>query len=212
MVRADRGARYGGLRRAAAGCGGGLRRAAAAAAGCGGLAASTRKRPFFLVGLIKLLKERPRAIPKKWNSKRASVLGLYLGWVSVHTKNHYVCCTERGGLEKAGSPDRHPPDPRTTTPRHSRAKISCPLLVLLSRQAQSSASSSRCSPCVLVSSRKPKGLHSSSLPAIGRCDLIDLAITSERDPVRKAKLMEIEKFGRKKNGARAGARHVSWES
>ena len=31
-------------------------------------------------------------------------------------------------------------------------------------------------------------------------------------PVRKAKFTEIEKFGRKKNGARAGARHVSWES
>ena len=30
--------------------------------------------------------------------------------------------------------------------------------------------------------------------------------------VRKAKFAEIEKFGRKKNGARAGARHVSWES
>ena len=42
LVRADRGARCGGLRRAAAGCGG-LRRAAA----------STRKRTFFLVDLIK---------------------------------------------------------------------------------------------------------------------------------------------------------------
>ena len=31
-------------------------------------------------------------------------------------------------------------------------------------------------------------------------------------PVRKAKFTEIEKFGRKKNGAQAGARHVSWES
>ena len=31
-------------------------------------------------------------------------------------------------------------------------------------------------------------------------------------PVRKAKFAEIEKFERKKNGARAGARHVSWES
>ena len=29
-------------------------------------------------------------------------------------------------------------------------------------------------------------------------------------PVRKAKFAEIEKFERKKNGARAGARHVSW--
>ena len=30
--------------------------------------------------------------------------------------------------------------------------------------------------------------------------------------MRKAKFTEIEKFGRKKNGARAGARHVSWGS
>ena len=31
-------------------------------------------------------------------------------------------------------------------------------------------------------------------------------------PVRKAKFAEIEKFERKKTGARAGARHVSWKS
>ena len=31
-------------------------------------------------------------------------------------------------------------------------------------------------------------------------------------PVRKAKSAEIEKFERKKTGARTGTRHVSWES
>ena len=74
--------------------------------------------------------------------------------VSIHTKIHHACCTGRD-LKKAGLADRHP-DPRTTPPRHSHGKSSCPLFVLLSRQAQFSASSSRCSPCVLVSSRNAR--------------------------------------------------------
>ena len=69
-------------------------------------------------------------------------------------KNHHVCCTGRD-LKTAGPPDRHP-NPRTTPSRHSHGKSSCPLFVLLSRQAQLSASSSRCSPCVLLSSRKAR--------------------------------------------------------
>ena len=75
-----------------------------------------------------------------------------LSRVSVHKKNHQVCCTGRD-LKKAGPSDRHP-DPRTIPSRHSHAKISCPLFVLISRQAQPSTSSRRCSPCALLSSRK----------------------------------------------------------
>ena len=67
-------------------------------------------------------------------------------------KSKHVCRTGKD-LKKAGPSDRHP-DLRTIPSRHSHAKISFPLFVLLSRQAQLSASSSRCSPCVLLSSRK----------------------------------------------------------
>ena len=139
--------------RAAAGCGG-LQRAAAA--GCGGLrraAASTRKRPLFLVGFIKTshLNNSPERSRRHEIPRVPPFSGSFS--VSVHTKNHHVCCTGRD-LKTAGPPDRHP-NPRTTPSRHSsHGKNSCPLFVLLSRQAQLSASSSRCSPCVLVSSRR----------------------------------------------------------
>ena len=58
-------------------------------------------------------------------------------------------------------------------------------------------------------------LHVSSRRLLRVCLLIGTS-TPRRPPrskpVRKAKFAVIEKFERKKTGARAGARHVSWES
>ena len=138
--------------RAAAGCGG-LRRAAA---GCGGLqraAASTRKRPLFLVGFITTTYITIPNDPGDMKF-RACLRSPALSRSPYTHKNHHVCCTGRD-LKTAGPPDRHP-NPRTIPSRHSHGKSSCPLFVLLSRQAQLSASSSRCSPCVLLSSRKAR--------------------------------------------------------
>ena len=85
---------------------------------------------------------------------RACCRSVALSRVSVHTIFDLVCCTGRA-LKEPGPPDRHP-HPRTTSSHHSHGKISCPLCDLPSRQAQLSASSGRCSPCVLVSSRKAR--------------------------------------------------------
>ena len=86
---------------------------------------------------------------------RACCRSVALSRVSVHTIFGLVfCCTGRA-LKEPGPPDRHP-DLRTTSTHHSHGKISCPLCDLPSRQAQLSASSGRCSPCVLVSSRKAR--------------------------------------------------------
>ena len=127
-----------------------------AAASCGELrraVARTRKRTFFSADLIRpYLKSDPER-PRRHEIPRVPPFSGSFS-VSAHTKNHHVCCTRRD-LKKAGPPDRHP-DPRTTPSRHSHGKSSCPLFVLLSRQAQFSALSSRFSPCVLVSSRKAR--------------------------------------------------------
>ena len=88
-----------------------------------------------------------------------------LSRVSVHTHNHHACCTEMD-LEKSRSPDRHP-DTRTIPSRHSHAKISCPLFVLISRQAQPSAFGVVQSLLALRAFVEPKGLHSSSLRSGG---------------------------------------------
>ena len=125
-LRANRDARCGGLRRAAA--------------GCGEYAQAT-----FVLGRLHYnhLNNDPERSRRHEIPRVPPFSGSFS--VYVHTQKKHVCCTGRD-LKTTGPPDRHP-NPRTTPSHHSHGKSSCPLFVLLSRQAQLSASSSRCSPC-----------------------------------------------------------------